>query len=50
MKKNKPKHRSQYQLQKDRCRIISESYRIFLSEKIKRGIARKKLLGLNVNK
>lgn len=50
MKKNKQKHCSLYQLQKDRSRIISESHRVFLSENIKRGIARKKLLGLNVNK
>ncbi len=50
MKTNKQKNSSQYKLQKYMSRVISESYRMFLSEKIKIGIARKKLLVLNVNK
>jgi hypothetical protein len=41
MKKNKQKHCSRYQLQKDMSRIISESHRVFCL-KISRGVSLEK--------
>lgn len=50
MKINKQKISSIDQLSIDMDKLFKRSYSAQLSENIKRGIARKKLLGLKVNK